>query len=116
MMEMQAKVFVTQIPNRRDRETGAMVPSFNISPAAEYGEIHLLMPAGASFYASAHMVSHLRKELRAYSFERGDAIVPAGDPSIIMATGAVLAEYTKQMRVLKWDRQIGRYIPVEVNL
>lgn len=115
-MQSKPTVFVTQIPNRRDKETGVLVPVINIAPAAEHGEVRVIMPAKANFYASADLVRQLREGLRDYNFERGDTIVPLGDPSIVMTAGAVLAEMRTRFRVLKWDRLVSRYLPVEIGL
>lgn len=110
------KVWITQIPNRRDTATGMLVPAVNVSPASEHGEIHVLMPANASFFATGDLVDQLRKGLRDYDYERGDSIVCLGDPAIIAVTGAVLMERTQRFVVLRWDRNIGRYVRVEISL
>lgn len=115
-MKDEPRVFITQIPNRRDPNTGAMVPAFDAMPAAEHGEIVVLMPASFSLFNTSEMVRQLRNTLVDYSFTRGDAVVPAGDPAIIFATGAVLAEQHRKMRILKWERSVKRYVPVEVSL
>lgn len=112
---MKPKVFVTQIPNRRD-PSGVMVPSFDVVPASEHGEIQVMMPASFSLFNTAEMIKQLRRELVDYDFARGDCIVPAGDPAIIFATGAVLSEQHRKMRLLKWERSVKRYVPVEVAL
>lgn len=109
-------VWVTQIPNRRDPHTRALFPSVNISPASEHGEIRVMMPANASFFATGELISQLRSALRSYDFERGDSVVCLGDPAIIAATGAVLAEHTKSFNVLRWDRRTSRYHKIKVQL
>lgn len=109
-------VFVTQIPNRRDPATGAMKPVFDILPAAEYGEIKVLMPASFSLFQTSELIRQLRNELVDYDFARGDCIVPTGDPAIIFTVGAVLSEQHRKMRLLKWEKSVNRYVPVEVAL
>lgn len=113
---MKRTVFVTQVPNRRDKGTGAFVPVFNISPAIEHGEIEVIMPPSASFYNTAEMVKHLRQSLVRYNYAAGDSIVPAGDPAVIMAAGAIVAERNKSFRILKWDKSVGRYVPIDIHL
>lgn len=110
------RVFVTQIPNRRDPSTGAMKPVFDILPAAEYGEIKVLMPASFSLFQTSEMIKQLRNELLDYDFVRGDCVVPTGDPAIIFSVGAVLAEQHRKIRILKWEKSVNRYVPVEVVL
>lgn len=107
-------VYVTQVPNRRDRETGALVPAVNISPAAEHGDIKILMPPNASFFATRELVDQLRTGLRNYDFKRGDSIVCLGDPAIIAIAGAILSELGKRFTILRWDKNIGRYVRIEI--
>lgn len=109
-------VWVTQIPMRRDFETGDLTPSVNIGPATEHGRIEVLNPSSASIYASADTVRLLREKLKAYDFERGDSILGLGDPVMLAICGAILARYTSNFRVLKWERRITRYAVVEIAL
>lgn len=107
------KVFVSQIPNRRDHLTGTLTPSINITPAEEHGELVIMMPPQASFHATFDMIRQLRDHLQHYNFEAGDSVVCTGDPSIIFAVGWVLREFNQKARILKWDRNVGRYFPSE---
>lgn len=113
---MKPQVWVTQIPNRRDKSTGAVVPAVNISPASEHGDVHVLMPPNASFFATGDLIDQLRTGLRDYDYERGDSVICLGDPAIIAVAGAVLAERTRRFVVLRWDRNIGRYVRVEISM
>ena len=113
---MQKKVFVTQVPTRRDSATDSFVPTVNINPAAEHGEIVVMMPPRAAFYATDDLVRQLREHLKDYDFERGDSIVPLGDPAIMAAAFALLGSMKGKFIVLKWDRQIGRYVPAQVKV
>lgn len=112
-----AMVWVTQVPNRRDKGgTNAMVPAVNISPASEHGEIRVLMPPNASFFATHDLVTQLRTGLRDYNFERGDSIIALGDPAVIAVTGAILSERHRSFNILRWDKNIGRYVKIKVAL
>jgi hypothetical protein len=111
-----ATVWVTQVPNRRDQDTGMMVPAHNISPASEHGKIVIMMPADAPFYATADLVTQLRQRLRDYDFARGDSVVCLGDPAIIAVTGALLAEKNTRFAILRWDRLIQKYVRIEIAL
>jgi len=115
-MNAGAVVWVTHIPNRRDAATGMLVPTVNISPAAEHGEIRVLLPPDTSFFATADLIAQMRVALRDYDFKRGDALVALGDPAIILVVGAVLAERYPAFALLRWDRHILRYVRVVVNL
>lgn len=113
-MEHTPKVFVTQIPHRKDQDTGAFVPSVNIAPAAEHGEVIVMMPPRASFFATTDLVKQLREHLKDYNFEAGDSVVALGDPSVVAVAFALLGKMHGKFIVLKWDRQIQRYVASRV--
>lgn len=110
------KVYITQVPNRRDRETGTFVPTVNISPAAEHGEPVILMPPRASFFATSDLVKQLKEKLEHYDYAAGDSIVAMGDPAIIAVACAILGKLHGKFQVLKWDKNVGRYIPSHVSV
>lgn len=104
----KAKVFVTQVPHKRDKETGSFVPTVNLSPAEEHGEVVIMFPARAPFFATHDLVKQLREHLREYNLERGDCLLAMGDPVVQAAAAAVLGR-NGAFQVLKWDRNTGRY-------
>ncbi len=110
------KVFVTQIPNRRDKETGALVPSVNIGPAQEHGDVVVMMPAQASFFATNDLMNQIANHLDSYDFDEGDALVALGDPAVIGAACAYLGKKRAKFTMLRWDKQLGRYLRVVLNL
>jgi hypothetical protein len=110
------KVYITQIPHKRDKETQAFVPAFNISPAAEHGELVIMMPPQASFHATADLVKQMRKHLQNYNYAAGDSLVAMGDPAIIAVACALLGRMHGEFTILKWDRNISRYIPSHVRV
>lgn len=46
---------------------------------------------------------------------RDDWIIPAGHPTLIAWAGIVMAERTGTLRMLAWDRNTARYLPVEIR-
>lgn len=110
------KVYITQVPNRRDPATNTFVPTVNIAPAAEHGEPVILMPPRASFYATGDLVKQLREKLEHYDYDSGDSIVAMGDPSVIAVACAILGKLHGKFQVLKWDKNVGRYIPSHVSV
>lgn len=109
-------VYVTQIPSRRDKETGAVVPIYNVSPASEHGTIKVLMPSGVNFYATADLVRQAKGSLKDYSYENGDCIICIGDPAIIAVCIAVVAHKNSKFSILKWDRIVSRYVKIDVSI
>ena len=110
------KVYITQVPHRRDPETRAFVPAVNIAPASEHGELVVMMPPRAAFHATADLVRQLREHLKDYDQEAGDCIVALGDPAIIAVACAILGKMHGRFTVLKWDRNVGRYLPALVSI
>lgn len=108
------KVYVTQVPLRRDNGTSALVPSVNIAPASEHGEVVIMMPPRANFFATQDLVKQLREHLKNYDYEAGDSIVVLGDPAVIAVACAILGKLYSRFTVLKWDKNVGRYIPARV--
>lgn len=108
------QVYVTQLPHKRDNATGQLVPIFNISPAQEFGELVFMMPPQAHFQPPTDIVQKLSASLKDYDHEAGDAVLLLGDTILIAATCAILARRHRQVAVLRWDRQLGRYTRVTV--
>lgn len=111
---MSARVYVTQVPNRFI--DGQYVPSVDIGPASEHGELVVMMPAQASFHATADLVRQMKEHLRAYNYDAGDSIIALGDPTIMAAAFGVLGSLKGKFRVLKWDRSIKRYTAASIIL
>lgn len=103
-----AKVFVTQIPVKRDRATGAEAPIFSISPATEHGEVVVMMPSRSHYQPSEGIYAQLRAHLQAYSPER-DSLLLIGDSAIIAAAVSLVAVQHGHFSILRWDRVLGRY-------
>ena len=114
MIEKRPTVYITQVPHRRDKETGAFVPTVNLSPAGEHGNLKIMMPPQAAFFATGDLVKQIREHLQHYSIENGDSIVALGDPAVIAVAFAILGKDKGKFTVLKWDRTSGRYLPSRV--
>lgn len=111
-----AKVYVTQVPHRRDAATRSLVPAFNITPASEHGTLEVMMPPSSAFFATAELVRQLSVKLFPYSYEDGDSCLLLGDTTIIAATVAVLTKRNGKFAVLRWDRNLGRYTRVVITV
>lgn len=108
-------VYVTQLPHRRNPETGTSVPTYNIGPAAEHGDVAILFPPQAPFHDGASLIRQLRVALAGYSFADGDSVIVLGDIFISSAAIAVLAQ-RGPFTVLRWDRNLGRYLKCAINV
>jgi hypothetical protein len=91
-------------------------PGKNILPAAEYGEIKVLLPENRNIMFSAGAVC---EELRVLlsNFSDADYLLLIGDPAAIGVAVAIALQWNKnRAKLLKWDRQERRYYPVSIDL
>ena len=115
-MKNRPKVYITQVPHRRDQETGAFVPSVNIAPAVEHGELVVMMPPRAPFHATGDLIKQLWEHLKNYDYEAGDSIVAIGDPAVSAVACALLGKEFGKFTMLKWDRNVSRYLPSHISV
>jgi hypothetical protein len=111
-----AKVYVVQVPKRRDFETGRMVPVVDISAAGKFGEMtQPLFPSnGVSFYTQ-NDVHAVRKLLKEYCDD--DSILAVGDPAAIGLSMALAAEVNLgRVNVLRWDKRRREYVNLKFDL
>ena len=115
-LECRAKVYITQIPNRKDQTTGVWCPTVNVAPAGVWGEIVVMMPSQANYHATSDCVSALRTALRDYDYERGDCLVALGDPCIIAIACGILGRDFGKWILLKWDRNTSQYTASHIRI
>ena len=112
-----SRVFAPQQPMRYDREVGDMVPSMDLSPAAEYGELTVMIPwvGKDALLMTVPVVRKIRDAMRGFSDD--DYILAVGDPGAIAVAGAVAAEMNRgRFRILKWDGRNHRYLEVPYDV
>ena len=114
--ERKRKVFITQVPSRRDPDTKLWVPKVNISPAEQHGEVKILLPPGTQFYAASETTRLIRQRLHELDYQQGDFLLPMGDTVIIAVASAIAARRSNgTLNVLMWDKHSSRYIPYELE-
>src|SRR5512145_1684489 len=107
------KVYVTTHPTRRGLD-GVHRP-IDITAAAAFGELVELLPPMMMSLTPVPTVRELRRGLR--EFGDDDYLLPLGDPSLIAMAGAACAfANAGRFKVLRWDRQSSRYIPIQIDL
>lgn len=110
-----ATVYIVQEPVKRNRDTGELIPSFNLAPAQQFGSIEFLLPPGPVMLSSAPMVHRLRQKLQHFSDE--DYIVPTGDPAAITTAACIAAHFNRgQFKLLKWNNRFNSYTEVKINV
>lgn len=111
----KANVFVTQLPSRH-AGNGQYVPTLDVTPAREFGELIFVLPQGMSFPTGALLSDALHKGLAPFRPEV-DFLLPLGDPAAMTAAGAVIAAAgAVTFNVLRWDRHTSRYCKLIINL
>lgn len=108
-----AKVFIPQITARFDAIERRMVPVFDFSAAAAYGQLRTVLETDDNPIFLAQLTPKIRKALE--SFEPGDSIVAVGDPSVIGLCCALLALRHRAFNMLKWDRKLHTYSQLEIQ-
>jgi hypothetical protein len=107
------KVYVTTHATRKNAD-GVHRP-IDITPAACFGELIELLPPGMMSLTPMPTVRELKYGLR--NFSDDDYLLPLGDPALIAAAGAAAAYANSgRFKVLRWDRQSGNYIPIQIDL
>ena len=110
-----SKVYAPQVPSKYDPATKLWVPSINLDPAKPFGEVVVMLPPNANRLHINPLIVALREQMK--DFTADDYVIAVGDPSLIAAASCIAVRKTGGLlRVLKWDRQTGSYIPVEAQL
>jgi len=105
-------VFITNEPYKTDKN--GMRTAINMTPARKYGDLEVLIPAGASMISTVPMIRTLRDKLA--KFSDVDYLIPVGSPASIMAAGAIAAEMNcGRIKILQWDNHIRDYIVIQVD-
>lgn len=109
------RVYAPQVPSKYDAATKLWVPSINLEPAKQFGEVVTMLPPNANRLHISPLIVALKDQMKDYTAE--DYIVAVGDPSLIAAAACLAVRKTGGLlRILKWDRQTSSYISVEAAL
>jgi len=112
---MKNKVFVPQVPSRYDQGISGWVPTVNLDPANEFGEIEVLLPPEAGRMEPEELQRILSEKLLHVSEE--DWLLATGDPVLIGIAAALIAtRLYGQLRILRWNKRRKSYDPIEVHL
>jgi len=116
MSPRNPRVFITQVPSRRDHNSNMWLPTVNISPAEEHGEVVQLLPPGAQFFAASETTRLIKQRLHELDYQQGDFLLPMGNPIIMAVASAVAARRSNGcLKILVWDKHQSRYIAYELD-
>ncbi len=88
----------------------------NISSAAKFGELKLLLGAGDQVYMDPkHYTDKLMEKLK--NFNDKDFLLLMGDPVLIGIASGITARVNEgRLKVLKWDKQTRSYMAITINV
>ena len=91
-------------------------PGVDMTDALRFGDFKELLPRKDQLAISSQPVIHaLKNKLKNLSDD--DYLLCLGDPSIISIVSAVAASLNRgRFKLLKWDRKLEKYYPVEVDI
>lgn len=108
------RVFIPQVTERFDHTLERRVPTFDLSPAATFGDLIPVLDAGDNPLLANHFMGKMKSRLE--DFAPGDFLLATGDPVVIAACSAIIAAKVSTFTVLKWDRKLTCYIPMQLTL
>jgi hypothetical protein len=104
-----AKVFITQEALMRDADSNRLKPRFDLSTAAEYGELVHLASHGNVAMVMGATGKTVIDGLWDFDCER-DFILGTGDLTVAIGVGVVLALLNvPYFRLLRWDKRTRGY-------
>lgn len=113
---MRPRVFVIHEPLRRDRVTGEMYPMHDLTPAAEFGDIRVVLPSANRPPLDPEASLPTLREAMA-DFSSDDYLVMVGDMNLVCWAAALAARSTDgAIRLLRWDGRGERYVALEAQL
>jgi len=104
-VEKDMTVYITQEVRGRD-----------ITDASTFGDLEILIPAEEqAAWSTQPAIRKINRKLS--KFNDQDYILLAGDPAIIALSAAIASRHNNgRFKMLKWDRQLAKYLPLEADL
>ncbi len=110
---MKRKVYIPSIPTRWDEATQGRVPSVDLNPAGEFGDLIAMSNGTGTLDDQIEQVKEKAQEI-----ELTDLILCVGDVVLTaVAIAATSMNYTSgTVTILRWDKKRHCYDEVEVSL
>lgn len=107
----KGRVFIVCEPMRKGRDGERH--RTDLTPATEWGTPVVLLDYDQSGLNSAPTIATLDEKLA--DFCDDDYLVPIGDPVLMCAAASVAAfRNDGRVKLLKWDRNLSRYYPIQL--
>ncbi len=108
------KVYLPQMPSRYDAKLRCWIPTINIEPAKQFGDVEVVMPPDAGRLGTDAMADAVMEAMQ--HFKEEDYLVGVGDPVIISLCAIAAADNVERIKFLRWDRMSGTYATMEFDL
>lgn len=110
---MISRVFLPQVVHRFDEKKGVMVPSYDFSEAAKFGQLTPILDPDDDPMFLAKLTAKIKIALA--DFNEDDYLIAVGDPTVIAVCSGIILSRLPSMKMLKWDRKISTYMPLEIK-
>ena len=105
-------VYVVQHQFKYDRETGTIIPRYDLKPAEKYGELRVILSDRTSVEKAAQVIAKMDLILSNYCDD--DYLLLVGHPCLIgWATALAAAHNEGRVRQLIWNGAGQKYAVVE---
>ena len=112
-----SRVFAVQQPTGRDRDTGKIRDTMDLSPAALFGEILFVLREWENPFSNIQAtLEEIRRVLDVDQFGEDDYLLLVGNPILIGLVTSEAADRVDSLRMLQWNRNSGHYTPLSVQL
>lgn len=112
---IKPRVFVPHEPCRYDGVGKTLVPIYDLSHAATFGELVPLLDRGPLTLTQREVIDVLWDKL--HDFTDDDFILCIGDPVVIASACMVASKLNGDFaKVLRYERSSKEYHPIEINL
>lgn len=120
-MSEKSRVFMPQRPVYRNRDGSAgldgvsqWIDKYDLTPAERFGRLVSILPVGKGTSDAGVMMRGMEDALRDFSSD--DYMLAVGDPFAIAMAVMVASRFNGgRVRLLKWVRDEGAYVPFEVT-
>lgn len=107
-------VYIIQNQQKKDHQTGEMVPRFDLTSAEQYGVFDFLLPPDAKPFNTEEVIRELRQKLQ--NFCAWDYLLLLGNPILIGLSAIIASQYSNSVTFLQWSARDSEYIPVVAKI
>jgi hypothetical protein len=111
---MKRKVYIPNLPTRYDAATERRVPTLDLNPAAQYGDLEILSEGPIHKDSIQDTIELIGIEL--CKMDPQDLILCVGDFVLAAASIAYACDRNGAVNVLRWNKNKRAYDVMEVQL